>query len=322
MTQRVRRHASHVLLVIATSLAIAPTTRAQEADLEPATRRVAGQTAASRLPPTHADVKYGPHERNVMDVWLAKSDAPTPVLIVIHGGGFVAGDKSSINFKLLEDALASGISVVAISYRYSTQAIAPAPLLDGARAVQFVRSRAGDWKLDATRVACMGNSAGAAMSLWIALHDDLADAASADPVARQSTRLTCAVGTNGQVSYNPRFIRKIFPEFDVTQHPAVAALVGVPKGTDLQSLSPQQHAAYEQAAAITHASADDPPILMSYGAALDAPVTTYGIGIHHPRFGVPLKAKLDALKVPCILKAKGDAGPTPIEFIRQQFGVK
>ncbi len=67
-----------------------------------------------RIPPTHADVKYGPHERNVMDVWLAKSDKPTPVLVSIHGGGFRGGDKS-VDAGILNQCLDSGISVAAIS---------------------------------------------------------------------------------------------------------------------------------------------------------------------------------------------------------------
>ena len=47
------------------------------------------------ISPTHANVKYGPYDRNVMDVWLAKSETPTPVLISIHGGGFRAGTRAS-----------------------------------------------------------------------------------------------------------------------------------------------------------------------------------------------------------------------------------
>ena len=39
--------------------------------------------------PTHADVHYGPHERQVLDVYLAKRDEPTPLVVYIHGGGFV-----------------------------------------------------------------------------------------------------------------------------------------------------------------------------------------------------------------------------------------
>ncbi|MCP4644324.1 MAG: hypothetical protein GY851_28030, partial [bacterium] len=43
--------------------------------------------------PDFADVRYGEHERNVLDVWKAMSDEPTPLVIYIHGGGFIAGDK-------------------------------------------------------------------------------------------------------------------------------------------------------------------------------------------------------------------------------------
>ena len=96
---------------------------------------------------TYENIKYGPHERNVLDFWQAKSDKPTPVLVSIHGGGFVAGNKS-VPPQLLKDCLDAGISVAAINYRYSTQAIAPASFQDGARALQFLRSKANDWKID------------------------------------------------------------------------------------------------------------------------------------------------------------------------------
>ena len=94
---------------------------------------------------------------------------------------------------LLKDCLDSGISVAAINYRYSTQAIAPAPFQDGARAVQFLRSKAKDWNLDPQRFAATGGSAGAGISLWLGFHNDLADPKSEDPVLRQSTRLACMV---------------------------------------------------------------------------------------------------------------------------------
>lgn len=55
-------------------------------------------------PPTFENVKYGPHERNVLDFWQAKSEQPTPVLVSIHGGGFVQGNKSVGPF-ILKDCL-------------------------------------------------------------------------------------------------------------------------------------------------------------------------------------------------------------------------
>src|SRR4051794_18473810 len=154
--------------------------------------------------PDLADVKYGPHERNVLDLWKAKADRPTPLVVFIHGGGFRAGDKSGVPLPLLRRCLDAGISVASINYRFSQHAPFPAPMLDGARVVQFLRSKAGEWNLDPTKVAASGGSAGAGMSLWLGFHDDLADTSSDDPVARQSTRLTCMGVLGAQSSYDPR----------------------------------------------------------------------------------------------------------------------
>jgi acetyl esterase/lipase len=143
----------------------------------------------AKLPPTFADVKYGPHERNVLDFWKVDTKTPAPLVIYIHGGGFVAGDKSNVNAGTIQFFLKAGISFASISYRYSTQAPYPAPMMDGARAVQFLRSKAGEWNIDPKRFAAFGGSAGAGISMWLAFHDDLAKPASADPIERQSTRL-------------------------------------------------------------------------------------------------------------------------------------
>src|ERR1051326_3457409 len=66
--------------------------------------------------PTHANVPYGPHERKVLDVWLAKSDAPTPLLVHIHGGGWIRGDKKSPSAETLKFMLDHGVSVASINY--------------------------------------------------------------------------------------------------------------------------------------------------------------------------------------------------------------
>ena len=55
--------------------------------------------AADRVEPTFADIAYGPHERNVLDFWQAPSDTPTPVIVRIHGGGFVHGSKDGFGRK-------------------------------------------------------------------------------------------------------------------------------------------------------------------------------------------------------------------------------
>ena len=71
--------------------------------------------------PTHGDISYGPYERNVIDLYLAQSEDPSPLYVFIHGGGFRGGDKSNIPPELLEGFLEMGISVAAINYRLSEQ---------------------------------------------------------------------------------------------------------------------------------------------------------------------------------------------------------
>ena len=60
-------------------------------------------------PPTHSDVAYGSHSRNVMDLWLAPSGKPTPMLINIHGGGYRRGNKTIITRELIETMNQAGI---------------------------------------------------------------------------------------------------------------------------------------------------------------------------------------------------------------------
>lgn len=270
------------------------------------------------------DLKYGPHERNVLDVWLAKSDKPTPVLVSIHGGGFRNGNKS-VEPKLRDQCLESGISVVAITYRFSRDAIAPASFLDCARAIQFVRDNAKEWNVDPKRIAATGSSAGAGLSLWLGFHHDLADTSNADPVLQQSTRLTCMVVNNGQTSYDPRVIRDLLPGTDTYKHSALAQLYGVDLD-QLDDLPKEKYRLFEETSAITHLTKDDPPAMLIYGSRLDAKIANQGIGIHHPKFGVMLKEKMDPLGIRCEVYAGGEkvgGGPrtSTIDFLKQAFGM-
>ena len=81
------------------------------------------QYAGSILKPTYSEVPYGRHERNVLDFWKADSDKPTPLVFVIHGGGWKNGSKERLSrFVDAPALLKAGISVVAINYRYTSQA--------------------------------------------------------------------------------------------------------------------------------------------------------------------------------------------------------
>jgi hypothetical protein len=285
---------------------------------------------AAPLPPTHADVAYGPHERNRLDLYLVESDQPTPLVLYIHGGGFQSGDKRSLSAAQIRAYHAEGWSVAAINYRLTNVAPAPAQYLDCARALQFLRHNAGQWNLNPRLVASTGGSAGAGTSMWLAFHDDLADPASDDPVARQSTRLTCIAVSNGQSSYDPRFAEQIgIPRPNFERHTFFKPFYNLQDG---EFDTPEAYRRYELAAPITYLTRDDPPahLQYSYPNADVTPQTSLGLIVHHPRFGIALKERMDSLGIECIVQYQepgsgrlvrhgGGELVTPVEFLRRHF---
>jgi len=165
-------------------------------------------TDKAKKKPTHANVKYGTHERNVFDIWLADSPKPTPLAIYIHGGGFKSGSKESLKPNDLSHLLSAGISVASINYRYVSTAPLPAAHHDARRALQFMRSNANEWNIDKSKVATFGGSAGAQICMWLAFTDDMAKPDRSDPIERESTRLTCVATAGGQTSNGVEFWRK------------------------------------------------------------------------------------------------------------------
>jgi acetyl esterase/lipase len=259
--------------------------------------------------PDLANEKYGPHERNVLDLWRVKSDNPTPLVVFIHGGGFRAGSKEALAPALLDGLLAKGISVMAINYRLSPEVAFPAHYMDCARAIQFARSKAKDWNLDPTRVGATGGSAGAGTSLWIGFHDDLADPKSDDPVLRQSTRLSCMAVMGAQSSYDPRVIKEWIGEA-AAKHPALEGFYGLKKD---ELDTPKAHKLYEQASAINYLTKDDPPVCAFYNEPREIPADAQpGQGIHHINFGLKLKEKMDKLGIECTVRHQ-DEGANPLK---------
>ena len=72
-----------------------------------------------RITPTHPDEKYGEHEKQVFDLYLADSNKPTPLFIWIHGGGFRGGDKRGVNAYMLKRFAEHGVSFASMNYRLS-----------------------------------------------------------------------------------------------------------------------------------------------------------------------------------------------------------
>ena len=261
------------------------------------------QDDAKTLPPTQANVSYGPHARNVLDFWKAEGNGPRPLLVYIHGGGWTGGDKKQPAARY-RPFLDEGISYAAINYRLTGAAPLPAPVHDAARAIQFLRSKAGHWNIDKKRIALTGGSAGACTSMWILLHDDLAAPESDDPVLRESTRVTAAAVSSGQTSIDPKVIEGWLGP-NVLKHRMINMAVGE-KTIDLALKNYEKHRdLYVEFSPYNHVDGADPPLFMTYQSNMTLPSENAGHGIHHPVYGVKLKEKSDAAGHECHLLIPG-----------------
>jgi acetyl esterase/lipase len=263
--------------------------------------------SAAALKPTAANVAYGKHPKQVVDFYRAESQTPTPVVIFIHGGGWRRGSKER---DVMEPYLKAGVSVVAVEYRFIAEATkdgleppVKGPLLDAARAVQFVRSKAVEWNIDKQRIGATGSSAGACSSLWLAFHDDLADPKSDDPIDRESSRLQCAAVYGAQTTLDPKQMKEWTPNSKYGGHAFGFAADEAKKLSEFEvflagreKILPwiKEYSPYELV------TSDDPPVALFYqsppkmGQEQKDPT-------HTANFGLGLKERCDAAGVECRL---------------------
>jgi hypothetical protein len=280
---------------------VAMSYQAQEAkkDEKKTEKKVEKKPPMPAIPPTHANVSYGKHERNVLDFWQAKSDKPTPVVICIHGGSWIGGDKAGY-YGRVKTFLDAGISMATINYRLMKQAneekVVPpvkAPLEDAARAVQFVRSKASEWNIDKKRVGATGGSAGGASTLWLAFHDDMADPKSSDPVARESTRLYCAAVEGAQSSLDPKELLEWMPNYGYGAH-----AFGLKNIKEMVEHREKILPWIKKYSAIELVTKDDPPIGLYYGGVKGAKRgENHPDPTHSPMLGLLLAEKLKQVGV-------------------------
>jgi acetyl esterase/lipase len=118
-----------------------------------------------------SDVSYGPAgSRNLLDVYRHR-DHPqgAPVLLQVHGGGWVIGDKDTQGIPLMQHMAARGWVCVAMNYRLSPRSKFPDHLVDVKRALAWVREHAGEYDADPSFVAVTGGSAGGHLAALMAL---------------------------------------------------------------------------------------------------------------------------------------------------------
>ena len=148
----------------------------------PADKYVFGDATTKKLyiapAATFENVSYGTHSKQKLDVWLPKNaTAKTPAVIYFHGGGWTGGGiVDRVIAAQIPTLLSRGVAVVCADYRFIQDArdadIFPpvsAPLADAISAIDFVKSNAAKWNIDASKIGLAGGSAGACSALYAAL---------------------------------------------------------------------------------------------------------------------------------------------------------
>lgn len=128
-----------------------------------------GSAAFAQNPPpvpagvvAHRDVAYvtNGHVQQKLDLFVPeKAAAPTPLIVWIHGGAWVSGDKAD-NPPLRRGYVQRGYAVASLNYRLSGVAIFPAQIEDCKAALRWLRAHAKEYNLDPAKIGVWGGSAG------------------------------------------------------------------------------------------------------------------------------------------------------------------
>ena len=117
----------------------------------------------------HLDIPYAhlsPTQK--LDIYLPdKGKGPFPVIVSIHGGAFMGGDKSDGQVNPMLEGLKRGYAVVAVNYRLSWEAHFPALVHDVKAAVRWIRANAARYLFDKGKIASWGRSAGGYLSTML-----------------------------------------------------------------------------------------------------------------------------------------------------------
>ncbi len=270
---------------------------------------------------TFSNEKYGPHERNTFDIWLANSEQPTPLVIYIHGGGFIGGDKSKYySSEDLVHFLEAGVSVAVINYRFMNEP--PYGILtsmkDSKRCLQYLRYHARKYNIDKNRIACSGGSAGAGTTLWLAFSDDMAEPDNSDPVLRESTKLTCAGAFATQSTYDICQWNNIIglpPDDSPKTQLAIAHAFGFKNAAMLQT--PEALKVRKELDFISKMNRNAPPFYVYNKQPGGIPTNKDELN-HHPNHAKALKEKADAVGAEAIVYAPeiGIAHPSGKKFLQ------
>jgi acetyl esterase/lipase len=190
------------------------------------------------------------HPRQRLDIAFSRQGKPRPLLVWIHGGAFMGGDKAE-NHAIWPELMKSGYAVATINYRLSGDAKWPAQITDCKAAIRFLRAHAQEYNLAPGHIGVWGSSAGGHLAALVGTSGG-ARKLDVGEYLDQSSAVSCAVDLFGPIDFEkmPQFDSPTSPEARMWGRATAEAL-------DLA----------REACPITYLSKDTPPILILHGDA-------------------------------------------------------
>jgi acetyl esterase/lipase len=201
-----------------------------------------------------------------LDLWVPAGATAAPVVVWVHGGGFMFGDRRYLPETLrpnqvFDALLEAGLAVATIDYRHALEAPFPAQLHDAKAAVRYLRAHAGELGISTERIGVAGESAGAHIAALVGLTAHRPDLEGPHGVLGQSSAVDVVVDWYGPADLET-MPRAALP-------PAIAAKLPPEMATP-----PEDHltrglegAALADASPVTHVTPQSPPFLLVHGTA-------------------------------------------------------
>lgn len=138
-----------------------------------------------------------------LDIYLPdQGDGPFPVIISIHGGAFMMGDKEDLQLRPMLRGLKRGYAVASINYRLSGEALFPANINDVKAAIRWIKANAAKYKLNPQKIALWGGSAGGNLSALAGTSGDVKELEDLNlGNADQSSRVQAVVDWFGPTNF-------------------------------------------------------------------------------------------------------------------------
>lgn len=245
-----------------------------------------------------------------VDVYLPKkrrTGQPLPVVALIHGGGWVNGDRIGYAAQAIQLARTGDYAAITVGYRLTKEASWPAQVHDCKAAIRWIRAHARELNLDADKIAVWGSSAGGHLSSLLGTSGGVKELeGDLGPNTTFSSRVQAVVNLCGPEDFSQALM------FDKDSQPiwkddAVSGLLG--------GNAQEKTAEAKAASPVTYVSSDDPPFITFHGTKDQRVAYRHAETIH----AALQKAGVTSLLVPITDGGHGSVSHPEVKVRGQQF---